>query len=73
MEIYNKVPDIIAGKDLNYLSDMFEWNSLALKKSNDFIPKINDDEIKSILKKACNLFDSNLNNVLNILEGGLNE
>ena len=70
---YEKVPNIIAGKDLDYLSDMFEWNSLALKKTNDFIPKINDDEIKNVLKKACNLFDNNLSNVLKILEGGKHE
>ena len=73
MENYNKVPDIITGKDLNYLSDAFEWNSLSLKKTNDNILKVSDDNIKNILKKACSLFDANLNNILNILEGGLNE
>ena len=73
MENYNKVPDILTGKDLDYLSDSFEWNSLSLKKTNDSILKVEDEEIKNILKKACSMFDSNLNNILNILEGGLNE
>lgn len=27
---YNKVPNIITGKDLDYLSDMFNWNYDAL-------------------------------------------
>ena len=29
---YNEVPNIITGKDLDYLSDMFQWNYGALKK-----------------------------------------
>ena len=55
MERYEQVPDIITGKDLDYLSDMFEWNKEALKKTNDSIPKVQDEEIKEILKKACKL------------------
>lgn len=69
---YEKVPNIITGKDLDYLSDMFEWNLLALKKTNDSIPEVNDEEIKNILKKACGMFDTNLKVILSIL-GGTNE
>ena len=69
---YEKVPNIITGKDLDYLSDMFEWNLLALKKTNDSIPKVNDEDIKNILKKACGMFDTNLKVILGIL-GGTNE
>lgn len=72
MENYEKVPDIITGKDLNYLSDMFEWNISALKKTNDSIPNTNDEEIKDILKRACSTFETNLRVILNIL-GGNNE
>ena len=70
MEKYEQVPDIITGKDLDYLSDMFEWNKEALKKTNDSIPKVQDEEIKEILKKACKLFDSNLKVVLDLLKEG---
>ncbi len=73
MENYEIVPDIITGKDLDYLSDMFEWNINALKKTNDNIPKVEDEEIKNILKKGCKMFDNNLHNILNLLEGGCNE
>lgn len=73
MQNYNEVPDIITGKDLDYLSDSFEWNISALKKINDSIPKVNDEEIKNILKKACGMFDTNLKVTLSILEGGNNE
>ena len=67
---YEIVPNIITGKDLDYLSDMFEWNYGALKKVNDFMGKVNDQEIKDIMQKAYNVFDSNINVVLSILGEG---
>ena len=34
-EQYMEVPtNILTGKDMDYLSDMFEWNYEALKKTN---------------------------------------
>ena len=69
---FNEVPKMISGKDLDYLSDMFEWNYSALKKTNSSIASVNNEEIKSIMQKACNIFDENLKIVLNIL-GGSNE
>ena len=69
MENYQKVPNIITGKDLNYLSDMFEWNIGALKKTNESIPKVKDEKIKNLLKEACSMFDTNLKNILTILGG----
>ena len=32
MENYNVVPNIITGKDLDYLSDMFNWNYSGYKE-----------------------------------------
>ena len=72
MQEYTKVPDILTGKDLDYISDMFEWNTLALKKTNDSIPKVNDEKIQNVLKKACGMFDTNLKVILSLL-GGNNE
>ncbi len=71
MEKYMEVPNIITGKDLDYLSDMFEWNIGVLKNTNASIPKVQDEEITSILKKSCKLFDENLHTILNLL-GGFN-
>ena len=63
-----------AGKDLDYLSDMFEWNYGTLKKVNAGITCVKDEEIKDILKEGYNLFKNNLNVILSILrEGGQNE
>ena len=71
---YNEVPNIITGKDLDYLSDMFNWNYEALKKSNTAINNVEDEEIKTTIEKCYNLFNNNLNVVLSILnEGGSNE
>ena len=41
---YNEVPNIITGKDLDYLSDMFNWNYEALKKTNMGIDNVGDEE-----------------------------
>ena len=72
-KIYNEVPNIITGKDLDYLSDMFNWNYEALKKMNVAVNQIKTEEIKNILEKGYNLFKNNLNIILFILnEGGTN-
>ena len=69
MPNYPEVPNIITGKDLDYLSDMFEWNTLALKQFNESILKVNDERIKKLLKKACGMFDTNLKIIISILGG----
>ena len=73
-KIYNEVPNIITGKDLDYLSDTFNWNYEALKMMNVAIKQITDEQIKTTLEKGYNLFKNNLNVILSILnEGGNNE
>ena len=71
---YEVVPDIITGKDLDYLSDMFQWNYGALKQVNAAMDSITDQQIKDIMQKSYHVFENNLNQVLNILnQGGSNE
>lgn len=71
---YTEVPNIITGKDLDYLSDMFEWNYNALKKVNVGIHNVDDEEIKTTLEEGYNSFKNNLNIILSILnEVGSNE
>ena len=68
---YNEVPNIITGKDLDYLSDMFNWNYEALKKMNVAVNQTTDERIRTTLEKGYNLFKNNLNVTLSILtEGG---
>ena len=42
-KIYNEVPTIITGKDLDYLSDMFNWNYSALKKMNVAVNQVKSE------------------------------
>lgn len=66
---FEEVPNnILTGKDLDYLSDIFQWNYIALKKTDTACDMVEDEEILSVLEKAGSLFDDNLTNVLNILE-----
>jgi len=66
---FEEVPsNILTGKDLDYLSDMFQWNYIALKKTKTAVGIVGDEEIKSYLEKGIGLFDNNLNSTLNILE-----
>lgn len=73
MQNYQVVPNIISSKDLDYLSDMFEWNYGALKKTNEAVNKVNSEDIKETLQKGVNLFKNNLNMVLDTLKGEANE
>ena len=71
---YEKVPNIITGKDLDYLSDMFNWNYAAFKKCNDCVNKIETLELKEIMQNAADIFYKNMTTTLSILsEGGNNE
>ena len=67
MQNYSEVPSIIWGKDLDYLSDMFNWNFNAFKLINDFKEKVSDEEIKDLIERVCKTHKENLNAVLNIL------
>ena len=74
MKQYSEVPSIISGKDLDYLSDIFNWNYGAYKKTVNAKKQINDEEIMSLFEDAANAFYGNLNEVLQILsQGGSNE
>ena len=71
---YTEVPNIITGKDLDYLSDMFNWNYEAIKKTNEALINLEDEQLKPVLEKGYNLFNNNLNVILSILnQGGSNE
>ena len=73
-KIYTEVPNILTSKDLDYLSDMFNWNYEAIKKTNVAVNHVEDEQIKEIIQRGYNLFKNNLNVILSIInEGGSNE
>ena len=66
---YEKVPNIISGKDVDYLSDMFNWNYGAYKSSYNAASSVENNELKIILIKAADTFYEIMNEILNILGG----
>ena len=74
MKNYNEVPNIISGKDLDYLSDIFNWNYGTYKKSVNAQKNLKNEELVTIFEETSNTFYNNMNTVLNILnQGGQNE
>ncbi|MGM9876553.1 MAG: hypothetical protein ACI310_04920 [Bacilli bacterium] len=69
MENYNVVPNIVTGKDLDYLSDMFNWNYSGYKEMFNSLENIKDEEIKNMISKVSNMLYDNMTNILNILGG----
>ena len=67
---YEKVPNIITGKDLDYLSDMFNWNYGALKSNLNALNEVSDNEIKEIIERSTNVFKDTIMNILTILASG---
>jgi len=65
--------NILTGKDLDYLSDMFQWNYGAYKKMKNSVGQVKDQEIVAVMDRVASVFDQNLNSVLSILGGVSNE
>ncbi len=68
--MYESVPNIISGKDLDYLTDIFNWNYSAYKSTINMSDEITDDDLLDVLKRCTNLFYDNMINTLDILERG---
>ena len=70
---YEIVPNIISCKDLDYISDMFNWNLGAYKKTQNSINKIETEEIINMVSIVSNVFKDNAEELLQILnQGGYN-
>ena len=69
---YQAVPKIISSKDLDYLSDMFNWNYGVYKNTINAIDSVNDEKIKDVLNSASDLFYSNMNTIINLLNEEVN-
>lgn len=67
MQNYEEVPTIITGKDLDYLSDIFNWNFNASKLTYSFLDKVTDEEIKNLFNKVINVHNEHAKAIINIL------
>lgn len=63
-----QVPAIISTKDLSYLSDMFEWNFIAVKKALHYSNEVTNEDIKKELDKVYKIHQNNLNKILELLK-----
>ena len=71
---YENVPNIISGKDLDYLSDMFSWSYNAYKFTLNALNNKKEEDVTNMLKKASDEFYNILKRILSILNnGGSNE
>lgn len=59
---------ITSSKDLDYLTDMFNWNYMAYKNTINSINKINDNEIKNHFKKTIDKFYEVMNEIIKMME-----
>ena len=64
------IPEMISTKDSAYLKDMFNWNFVAMKKFDDYIENIENEEIVKKLDELADMHLKNCSNIVNILESG---
>lgn len=62
------VPNIISTKDLSYLEDMLNWNFVLIKKINNYLSDIRDEDVVKTFDKAYKELMKNYNNILSTLE-----
>lgn len=63
----NKAPDILTGKDLDYLKDIFGWNYTLYKLGENSVNSIENNEIVKLYKECNNFFYDNMNIILDII------
>lgn len=62
------VPNIISTKDLSYLEDMLNWNFVLIKKINNYLNEIKDEDVVKTFDKAYKELMKNYNDILSTLE-----
>ena len=67
------VPEMISTKDSAYIKDMFNWNFVAMKKFDDYLDNIENEEIAKKLDQLAEIHFQNCNTLIKLLEGGTNE
>ena len=73
MKEYSEVPYIISGKDLDYLTDMFNWHYGIYKNNLDSINSISDLKLKNAIKTVNKNIYGFMEDIIKILEESPNE
>lgn len=64
----NNVPKMISSKDLDYISDMLNWNYYAAKECFHFAEEVQDEEIRNTLSDTGNMHIEHYKYLLSILK-----
>ena len=67
------VENMISTKDAAYIKDMFNWNFVAMKKFDNYIENVEDEEIVKKLNNLADMHFQNCNTLIKLLEGEINE
>lgn len=67
--VYQTPPQVITGKDLNYVMDMLSWNLLGMKKAHFMANQCQDPEIKTIIEKACQMHEIHYKRIISHISG----
>ncbi|MCM3718717.1 hypothetical protein [Fictibacillus phosphorivorans] len=62
--VYQNPPQVITGKDLNYVRDMLSWNLLGMKKAHFMASQCQDPEVKMTLEKVCRMHESHYQKII---------
>ena len=62
------VPNIISTKDLSYLEDMLNWKFILIKKINNYLCDVKDDDVYKVLDKAYKELNKSYDEILSCLE-----
>ena len=62
------VPNIISTKDLSYIEDMLNWNFILIKKINNYLNYVKEENVIKVLNKAKSDLTNNYNELLEILD-----
>jgi hypothetical protein len=66
-------PNVISGKDLNYLKDMLSWNLAAAKQAKHYVNEATDPEVKGQLEAVYQMHKKHYDAVLLILQNSNNQ
>lgn len=64
----NSVPKMISSKDLDYISDMLNWNYYVAKVCYHFMSEVEDEEIQEELNDVAEMHVEHYKYILSILK-----
>ncbi|MBY6035044.1 hypothetical protein KUV80_00160 [Fictibacillus nanhaiensis] len=62
--VFQTPPQVVTGKDLNYIKDMLSWNLLGMKKAHFMATQCQDPEVKATLEKACQMHENHYKQII---------